>query len=49
MRINPYYRIVKIVILLVLLGIVVYTLLKGEESVGNETLLRTVFRLARIL
>ncbi|MBQ6900811.1 MAG: hypothetical protein IJN72_08220 [Firmicutes bacterium] len=46
---NNYYRIFKIIVLLILLGIIAYQLFKGEEGAENSNLLRHVFRIVRHL
>lgn len=43
------YRVFKIIVLLVLLGIIVYNLAKGETGAENSDLLRHVFRIVRHL
>jgi hypothetical protein len=43
------YRIFKIIILLILLGILAYKLIQGEEGAENSALLRQVFRIIRHL
>ena len=46
---NNYYRIFKIIVLLILLGIIAYNLLKGETGSENPDLLIHVFRIIRHL
>ena len=43
------YRIFKIIILLILLGILAYKLVQGEEGAETSALLRQVFRIIRHL
>lgn len=43
------YRIFKIIVLVVLLGIIAYNLIKGETGSENPDLLRHVFRIIRHL